>query len=396
MAGLLDRLLGAPISAAQPTGLLTADDYANARRQGLMGLGSGLLAASGGGNYQNLNQRLAEGIQGGQGAYQQALDRAQAHAAASQNYDLGQLRLDTGRQDLAAGKQDQARLQQIRQMREQIIQANPMPDSADSATFAQWIDRVLPAFIRIGDRETVSQLAEVRKSIEPKAHPLQTTNLGDRTQWTDAQTGALVKEERNGQGPGTLKIATEMTPVQQERLWNTALSQFGTQANQAGYVKAHDAWNALEQVRARALSGQVGKEDLIQLIDGISRLNNPGAIVRQGTIRITMDKLGSWADKLKLWRDQGLYGKLTPELALSIVANAQQLAAEHAKQYGKLRGTIMKRGEHLGLPGEYIEASTPNVWGDSSVGGSAAPAAVAPRLPNETIPAYLQRTGGGQ
>lgn len=367
---LLDNLLGAPTSAARPTGLLTADDYAAARRQGLIGLGTGLLAASGGGNYQNLNQRLVEGVQGGRGAYQGALERASAQAMANQKYE-------TGAFALSAAKQDQAREQQLMRAREQIISANPMPDGTDAGSLSQWIDRVLPSFIRIGDRETVGKLAEVRKSIEPKPRALQTTNLGDRTQWTDPTTGAVIREERNGQGPGTLRIATEMTPVQQERLWNTAVNQFSTQSKDFG--KAREAWSQVDHVLQRARSGHNSPDDIVQLLDGISRLNNPGAVVRVGTVNLQLQKIGSFADKLRMMVGRGYKGAWPREIVEGIATAAREIAHEHEKQYSRLRAKAAARGEHIGLPAEYIEASLPNIWQDG-VEGSAPAAAPVPAL----------------
>jgi hypothetical protein len=319
-----------------------------------MGLGTGLLAASGGGPYQNLNQRLAQGIQGGQGAYQGALDRAQATAMAGQGYEMNQLKMQGVRQD-------QARQQQIMQGREQIIAANPMPDSTDSAALASWIDRVLPSFIRIGDTETLGKLSEIRKSIEPKDR-VATVNLGDRTQFYDPRTGQPIREERQGQGPGTLKIATEMTPVQQERLWSTTLSNFrqGTK----DYVKAAEAWGQVDHVLQRARSGAHSPDDIIQLIDGISRLNNPGAVVRVGTVNIQLQKIGSLEQKLRMWVGRGARGAWPTDIVEGIARAAREIASEHEKQYSRLRENAKARGEHLGLPSDYIDASLPNHWLD--------------------------------
>lgn len=371
-AGILDRLLGAPMSAAQPTGLLTADDYANARRQGLLGLGKGLLAASGGGPYANLNQRLAEGVQGGQGAYQSALDRAQAQAMANQGYEINQLKI-------GGAKADAARQQQIMQGREQIIAANPMPDGTDSASLSAWIDRVLPSFIRLGDTETLGKLSEIRKSIEPKQTNLQVSNLGDRTVWTDPRTGEIVRTEKNGQGPGTLRVATEMTPVQQERLWSTVVGQFAQQGKD--YQKAAEAWSQVDHVIQRARAGHPSPDDLVQLIDGISRLNNPGAVVRTGTVNLQLQKIGSLEQKLRMAVGRAGRGQWPRDIVEGIGVAARAIATEHAKQYGRLRENAAKRGEHLGLAPEYIDASLPNVWRDGVEGtGTGADTAPAPDL----------------
>ena len=319
-AGILDRLLGAPVSAARPTGLLTADDYAAARRQGLLGLGQGLLAASGGGaQYSNLNQRLAAGLQAGQQAYQQALGQQAAQAQAGQQYDAQGLQMQQTREAMQ-------RQQALEQGRARIIQQNPMPDASDPQAMARWIDQVLPQFIMIGDNETLGKLSEIRKSL---GGSVATVNLGDRMQFYNPRTGEKIREEAIAQSPNSLG-AGMITPRQQASIVGQIESSF------RNYTKddeaAAHAWAQMDQIRMRAAAGIGAPDDLIGLIDVISKLYNPGAVVRVGTVKITLEKLGSWKQKAMNWQAQGLTGAPDPELVRQIALAASRIAEEHRHQ----------------------------------------------------------------
>lgn len=338
------------MSAARPTGLLTADDYAAARQQGLLGLGTGLLAASGGGPYANLNQRLALGLRSGQSAYQEALDQQAKQAQAGQAYDFDQLKMQAAQQGMA----DQ---QKLAAGRARIIQQNPLPDQSNPQATAAWIDRVLPQFIMLGDTDTLGKLSEIRKSL---GGSVATANLGDRMQFYNPQTGAVIREAPIAASPNALMVGERFTPATQARIEQGIISRFDAQTKD--YTKAHEAWSQVDHVLQRALSDTHSPDDIIQLVDGISRLNNPGAVVRVGTVQIQLQKIGSYADKLRMWLGRGAKGAWPTDIVKGIARAAREIASEHAKQYNDLRAKAVKRGEQYGM--DYMGDVLPNVWSD--------------------------------
>lgn len=362
-AGILDRVLGAPMSAAHPSGLLTAEDYAAARRQGLLGLGTGLLAASGGGPYQNLNQRLAQGIQSGQQAYQQGLQQQAQQAQAGQAYDFNQLKMQGAQQDMAAQ-------QRIAEGRARIIQQNPMPDQSNPQAMAAWIDKVLPQFIMLGDTDTLGKLSEIRKSL---GGSVATANLGDRMQFYNPQTGAVIREAPIAASPNTMMVGERFTPATQARVTGQIASSFRLSTKKEEDSQAK--WAQMDQIRQRAATGLGAPDDLIGLVDVMSALYNPGAVVRVGTVQITMKKLGSWKQKLQNWKAQGLTGAPDPELVRLIAAAASKIAEEHMLQYEDKRQRHLAWGERYGID---MNPILPDVW---HVGSASDPADVGAGTP---------------
>lgn len=141
-------------------GLISAEDIAAARHQGLLGLGMSLLEASGPTTQDKkvgIMQAIGRGLTGGQGAYQQAIQGAAGLKGATQQYKLGAAKL----QEAETEAKRQGGLTQGRQS---IVDKYPMP-KGDINAMAGWIDQVLPEFVRISDEETVARLSEIRKSI---------------------------------------------------------------------------------------------------------------------------------------------------------------------------------------------------------------------------------------
>lgn len=357
-AGLLDRIGGALFQPPQDMeGLLGPEDIKRAQQMGLLQLGTGLLAQSGPSAVPvRLGQAIGSAIQGAQQGYQGGIDNMIQRRSQAAQY--GQLKL----------KNEAA--QRAQQGREAILKQYPQPNGNDPDALRRWIDTTLPLWLQV-DPDVAKTLSEVRKSIEPKLPTVDSVPLGDRTQIIDHNTGRIIREEKNGQGPGTVRVATEMTPVQQERLWNTVVGQFNTQTKD--YEHARNAWTQLEQVRERAKHGIIGKEDLMQMIDGLAQLNNPKLGVRASTVKVMMSKLGSWKDKLETWARQGTMGQLTPSLAISIINNAEGLSNEHARQYENLRKRAAARGEHIGLAPDYVDASLPNYYDGYQASSPSAP-----------------------
>ena len=189
-AGLLDRLLGAPMSAAQPNGLLTSEDYAAARKQGLIGLGTGLLAASGPGP-QNLGQRLASGIGAGQQAYQGALGSAGNLAAGNQQFQARQQQLQVG------------------EARKAIFAQFPPPaDASNPEAVNAWLDQVIPRLVPV-DPEGSQQLLQLRKSMVERGQG-QAVQLGDQATTFVPGKGFWNAKANGGQGGWVQSIERNM------------------------------------------------------------------------------------------------------------------------------------------------------------------------------------------
>ncbi len=360
-------------------GLLSERDVAGARKQGMLSAGASLLEDSqptvGGRDFlSSVGHALNVGRDGYQGAIQNkvaGIAQTQDMAGNRQNMDFNRMKMDA-----LGGEQTRQRMMQS--ARADIMSRHGQPDTSDPQGMATWIDQVMPELIKVGDEETVARLSEIRKSIQPKeSKSLMSLNLGDKMQLVDPHTGDVVQERPIAQSPNnaaTINLREQMTPVQSARAEQAIVSRFDSQTKD--YTKAHEAWGQVDHVVKRALAGNHSPDDVVQLIDGISRLNNPGAVVRTGTVQLQLDKIGSMRQKAEMKYGQAANGMWPKEIVQGIARAAQAIAKEHATQYNDLRKRAKRRGEHSGIT--YMDDVLPNVWGtgDSQIpteGGNGGP-----------------------
>lgn len=347
-AGLLERIGGRLFPSPQPMdGLITEEDIRNAQRQGMLGLGAGLLAASGPSTQRtSFLQAVGQGLQSGQQAQQGSLDATMQRRATGAQ--VGRMQNET--------QQAQARAT----ARAQILQQYPPPGANDPEGLKKWIDATLPLWAQ-ADPQTAGQLADLRKSLNGPTPPpasVQHVDLGDRVQVIDGRTGAVLREVPKAASPSVRLRGDLMTPASAARIEQNIISRFDAQAKD--YTKAAEAWAQVDHVLQRARANDHSPDDIVQLIDGISRLNNPGAVVRTGTVALQLQKIGSYADKLRMWMARGSSGAWPTDIVEGIARAAREIAKEHAHQYNDLRGRAIKRGERVGL--DYLDDVLPNVW----------------------------------
>lgn len=179
-----DRILGG-IMPDQTGGLLSQDALKQARIQGLLGLGAGLLQGSGwapAGQNPTLMQSVGMGIQG----MQQGFGNAQATSAQAQ----------LAQQELEAKRAMQAQRQRIAQ------RAAPQPNESPAQARTR-LGTMLAEAYAIGDTDGVRAISEILKSMGNDATPkLQRNDLGDRVEWIDPN-GNVVKVDRVGRSPGS-------------------------------------------------------------------------------------------------------------------------------------------------------------------------------------------------
>jgi hypothetical protein len=376
--GLMQRLMNNVMptpGALQDAGLLTDEDISSAQRQGMLGLGASLLADSGpklAQNYVTPMAAIGRGIQAMQGGYQGAVQSAAGMREGSLDYQ--------------AKKEELARRGQLRTARENIIKQYPMPTNGDRQSMLQWINSVLPHFIEANDEQTTTSLSEIYKSLggqSSQVHNPQQLDLGNKVILRDPASGQVVGEFPKGPTPNNVRLGEMMTPAAQQRVESNIIGEFDRQTKD--YVKAHEAWSQVKAVVDRARNGSHSPDDIVQLIDGISRLNNPGAVVRTGTVQLQLQKIGSAEQKLRMWLDRGAKGAWPSDVVEGIGRAAAQIAKEHQKQFTDLRKRAIARGNHYGL--DYLDGVLPNTWADG-VQDDSAPAGWHPpmALPGQIDP----------
>lgn len=164
----------------------------------------------------------------------------------------------------------------------------------------------------------------------------------------------------------TLSRMGEMTPTAQQGIIDRTSAAFARDTKD--YAKAAEAWSQVNHVLQRARSNTHSPDDIVQLLDGISRLNNPGAVVRTGTVQLQLQKIGSLSQKLQMWLQRGATGAWPTEVVEGIATAARQIAQEHQKNYNDIRRRAIQRGNNAspGL-GQQLDDYLPNVWAQTDV-----------------------------
>lgn len=299
-------------------GLLSPEDIAAARKQGMLNLGISLL----GDQSPHFGQALARGVQSAQGAYGNQVNQT------IQTQVTGQ---------------DARQKMNIIKARQQIAQQFP---PAPGETPAQTIDRMkgmFTAYLNAGDLESAGKLGEVLKSIgKDAASPaLQHIDAGDKILVTDPRTGATIREIPKGKSPksGDAVDAGQRFNVDQT---NKILDDYRTDT--AEFRKAQSGYEVLK--------GAISHPGLAQpfaVLDAYARVINPGAVVRQGTMQV-LQEMGSADQKVRRWIEMAQKGQWPPDMLQSIKGTIDAIMQEHYQTYlDGPRKRALLRGKQSGV-----------------------------------------------
>lgn len=297
-AGLFDRLgqtlLPDPSNAG---GLFSPEDIAHARSQGLLGIGQGLLAASGPTDMAHkvgFMQAVGAGLQGGQDAYQGALSTAAAYKKTAQDMQTGQLGNQAKQLEL-----DQAT------KRQKILAALPPPDqSAGSGAMLKWIDQAVPALTQAGLTDDATSLAGMRKSLEREKY--QFVQGRDAIYRGDPNTGDLTKLVDLGMNPDAMqeKALDRQVKLSQIAATRTMTEESHAQSAARAFTgrnqKLVDTSLPYSQAKSAFAEARAGNPAALKsAIVSFAGVADPKAQLRQGIIEM-LSKLdpsihGEWA-----------------------------------------------------------------------------------------------------
>lgn len=389
-----DSLFGGGMTLPS-SGLLGPEDSKQLRNQALVKAGLAIAGGTGG-----LVPALSQGLEAGQETYQGGIKDALTSQQLQQNM-----------YSTAMKTAQQAKVLEARR------QYPPLPDANDHDALRKWMDQVIPMAINAGDMEVLSHVSEIRKSIEPKEPPANekmtgisggapslraafpNAKLDPSKTYTVTQdrsgkfVGQPMEEGINATNQARIDLHDTMTPLQLQRLKNTVVGSYESQLNQLHTTAAADAWAQVRNLAARSQAGTPTADDVMGLIDGILRLNNPGAVVRSSTMQIALDKIGTLPEKIQAKIRMASQHGWPPAMVASIVEAAKGIAEEHQKQAVDARERAMHRGLDAGVNVDEMDRALRDPW-KIALPPNAPAASAAARLPGESPAAYLQRTGG--
>jgi hypothetical protein len=229
---LWDKIQNA-VAPAPTDGLLGEEDVKNARNQGLLNFGLGLLAQSGPTTHRvSLGQAIGQAGVQGVGAYHDAIDQATQRLAQKQAFDANKLKM-TGMQTEMT---DQAK---ARQARDAVFTRLPPPaDDSDPKAIAAWIQHAAPALVAAGDTEGAGKLLEMQRQLAGKYQAVQ---LGDQVARFDPTTGEFTPGPERHMMPDELAMKKAALAEAQARIANTR--EATTASRQDRLVKAYDTNN---------------------------------------------------------------------------------------------------------------------------------------------------------
>ena len=339
---IMQRLMSRFMPAEQVPGLLGADDIKNARQQGLLGLGAGLLANAGpktADQRVGAMQSLSQGLQQGQQAFQGALQAPMAQRMAMQQY--GQ---DTTlkQQQIDANAAAQAKAAQMAQVRQAVVKQYGQPDGSPTGT-AAWIDKVLPDLMAAGDDEMVGRLSEIRKSLGAAGQKQWVRNeLGDRVEWLDPITHQVMKVDKVGISPRDVAsgAATRLS-LQQQR--DAARSNHLAQQYNTATKKFAETADSYNTVLASASDPSAAGD--LSLIFAYMKMLDPGSVVREGEFA-TAATAGSIPERIWAQYNKGLKGeRLSQAMRDDFVARARKVATARRAQLGRYIDQYSRRAK---------------------------------------------------
>jgi hypothetical protein len=281
----------------QLEGLLGEKDVKDARNQGLLAAGLGMLENSGWStNAPTLGQAISRGAGAGMQAYQGAIGNATQQAAQKQAIAAQGQGMDFNRMKMDAFKNDQAKVAQLDAARKQIIAEMGKPDTSNPDGMAQWIDTALPRFIEAGDEDTAQRLAAIRATLGPgrRGREPEKIDLGNKVILRDPVTGQVVAEYPKGIEPRDVAAGAQTRAEMSDQ----------RRFQKEGGLR-DDFNNDTKNMRQTAskLLGAIGETDRAMQGDGAAQVNmlyafvnamDPASAVREGEIGLARAASGPY------------------------------------------------------------------------------------------------------
>jgi hypothetical protein len=336
--GLLDRLM--PVPGAME-GLLSPEDIKQARMQGLLGLGTSLLSASGPrpqGQVPSLGQALGQGVQQGMSAYQQALQ---------------------GTAGMNVAVQERQKAQQIQQQRAAIQARYPARPNETPQQVIERLQRMLPEFIAINDTEMVGKLVELLKSVgndtQRKPPMPQEIRLGNEVLLRNPETGEEIKRYPIGPSPRDPNAPDTAQQLRDQRVFR--LEEQLTDNFNRDTKTQRETVSKLEGAiseRGAALSGDPAAQ--INILYAFINSMDPASAVREGEIALARAATPVWSQAQAIFQKYLTDGSvtLTPAMIRSMTDLMGRRSGSLANYVGERRSYYLDlaRRRNLSNPEE--------------------------------------------
>lgn len=301
-------------------GLLSPEDFAAARKQGLLNLGLSLLGDSGyrdANDQVSLGQALAHGAKAAQGAYGEKID------STLKENQFGQ-----------AAQQQKARLESRAAIAKQFVA--PPNESFEDAQ--QRLVKMYTAYVNSGDTEMASKLSEVVKGIhEAKPHAAVSVPEGGTLVGPDGKV-IFHSPKTAKPGDGADRAQGRSDRIQQ----NLIVSDFEKATHD--YGKIEEAYNAV-QASVKNPNNVYGT---MAALEGMARMLNPGVSVRAATLQM-LKGYGSAGDKIARFYESGAKGTWPQGMLQQIYQIAESAMQGSSENFDARREEAVHRAQLQGV-----------------------------------------------
>lgn len=313
-------------------GLVTDEDKAKARQQGLLSFGIALSQGKG----ENPLASLGRGLHSAQEGYQGAIDNVL-----------------TQRKNAVAMQQQQALQQKLAMHAKLAQQFMAQPGETLDATISR-LTKYAGAMAAF-DPESAAKLGDtISKLREPQGAAPHTIDAGGHKITID-RTGKVLRDDKVTPSPSDLRqgaasaradTRADATATRDERRQeNTIVHDF----NNAKPVKDYQGALAAYEVLSAAKNVRGGNfMRPMAALDAFARLLNPQGAVRVGTLQILKDQ-GAFGDKLARYVTMAQKGEWPEGMQQEIYKMAEQIMAEHTAGFDHYREETVSRAGAQGL-----------------------------------------------
>lgn len=330
-------------------GLLSIERINDLKRQSLARAGLGIMGASlPGPQSQPLGQAITQNLGGAIGEFPQMLEGAAAGAGRIASFN---------------------REQELIRARREIITTNPR-QSGEGET--DWLRRLYPLFLQVGDTETVTRLTELLKSAGGQAGATLREGVVPPGQ-PDAGQNRVFRVPQQGAAtvvPGMLPEPNPNRSMAQDALEQQRRFQRENQLND-DYNRTVQPWlvpyGALKRAatyKDAALQGN-GPAQIQLLYAFINTLDN--SVVREGEVAL-LSQAAPILDRAKQMYAKIAQGKaaaIPPEMLSQMATIVDDLQGRFSDRFGAWREHYTKRALRWGVdPESFIDI--PNVFGANS------------------------------
>lgn len=336
-------------------GLLSVERVKALQRNSMLRAGLGVLGATTGPNPMATGPALAQHLGGAVQSFPQEMSGAANAAAKMQEFQQGQ---------------------SLREQRRAIVEGNPRQPGESEV---QWLTRLYPEFVRIGDNEIVARLTQLISSVgdrdrdTPQGTPHSGINPGVNSKgqpdptWKGKPDQFLVDRDGNVRWLNTPPTErTSQSQMEDMRAFNRENRLMDDYNKKVSPIE--DAYTMIrpvvDNVRSLAMTNnpyQINSAEQVELLYAFVRALDPASVVREGEVALARQAQPVWTRVRAKIREyeQNQSAIVPPEIVRQMADLLERRMAAYERRWASWHKHFLGRAERWRVdPGAFYEAPT--------------------------------------